>query len=358
MKEKLHIVHVIPTLRFGGAERFVVDLANNLDEKKFISTIILFSDDAPLRSELYPHVKIVIIKKKGKLSFRLFFDLKKLFKKIHPDIVHTNLFGADVWARIVAHRMHIPVVTTEHNINVGEGRIKHMIKKYLYSYSTFYTCPSNAIAGYMNHAFGIKSRHISIIRYGIDIQKFIKVKRIPDFASPRFLIIGRLVQQKGHAIALSALAQLKKYNWHLDIVGGGEDYGLIKRMILNLEISDRVRMIEPTTNTPSVYGLSDIVLVPSNWEGLGMVVMEAMATGRLVVGSETGGIPEMIDHKKNGLLVKPSSVDALKDMLLWIFKNPKACKVLAKSAKEKAQNEFEIYNMIEEYQKIYSRIIT
>ena len=54
-----------------------------------------------------------------------------MVKKIKPDIVHTHLFGGDVWGRVTAHKLHIPVVTTEHNVNIGEGIIKHLVKRFL-----------------------------------------------------------------------------------------------------------------------------------------------------------------------------------------------------------------------------------
>ena len=358
LEKKIHIVHIIPTLDFGGAERFVIDLVNNLDSKLFRSTIILFSKHAPLRSSITnKDVDVRIIEKKGTLSFHLFSDIKQELQTLKPDVVHTNLFGGDVWGRIAAQRMNIPIVTTEHNINVGEGMIKHKVKKMLRTYSNIYTCPSKAVKTYMQSAYAI-NKHIHVIRYGIELKTFTSLS-LPRFHKPfRLLIIGRLVEQKGHITALHALSQLKQYDWTLDIVGDGESRQSIKRMVTALELQDRVTMYPATSNTAKVYSKSDVVLVPSHWEGLGIVVMEAMAAGRLVVGTKTGGIPEMIDHKKNGVLVDPKSAQSLVKGLAWCFDHIKACAVLAKVARGKATHEFGVDEMTVAYEKIYTSLVT
>ncbi len=195
MDKRVHIVQIIPTLRYGGAERLVVDLVNTLDEKKFRSTVLLFSHDHPLKSAIR-HADIIEVEKKGKISFLLFGDIKKQLKERAPDIVHTHLFGADVWGRVAAGQLGIPIVTTEHNINKSEGIIKHGIKHLLRGTSDAYIAPSEAIASYMMHAYGIH-KNISVIQNGIDTKKFLDIPHAKLGSSLRFLLIGRWVKQKG-----------------------------------------------------------------------------------------------------------------------------------------------------------------
>jgi len=356
MNKKIHIVHVIPTLSFGGAERFVVDLVNNLDRKKFCSTIITLSNNNPLGSEV-KNADIVVVPKKGKVSLHLFNDLERVFKRIKPDIVHTNLFGGDFWARVSAYKVGIPVVTTEHNINVGEGLIKKIIKRHIKNYSKAYSCPSKAIQSFMKKSYGI-SKNIDVIRYGIDLSKFLSIKSIPNFEKDlRLLIVGRLSSQKGHITALKALKQLKDYPWKLDIVGDGEDKKKIEKKILSFGLSGRVNIHKSTKNVQDVYSKTDVLLVPSHWEGLGRVVMEGMASERLIIASRTGGIPEMVDNEKNGFLVKARSVKEIKSALKNIFEHPEIGKGIANRARVKAGKEFGMDKMVESYENIYNKII-
>ena len=353
---KIKLLHIIPTLRFGGAERFVIDLVNHLDKDVYEPHILLFKDDQPLAHELKKHVTVHIAEKTGKLGLDLFGKLGDIIEKIEPDIVHTNLFGGDVWGRIVAHRRGIPVFTTEHNINVSEGWLKHRVKQLLNDYSDEYSCPSQAIASYMQEEYGAPD-NIHVIRYGIDLNRFTSIKREVKLSRPRILLLGRLVKQKGHITALQALAHLKNYDWQLDVVGSGEEESWLRQMVADLELSDRVHFHGATADTPTAYKRADIVLVPSHWEGLGMVVMEAMASERVVIASKTGGIPEMIDHKKNGLLVEPQHVDDLKDALVWTFENQKAALLLAKAARKKARAEFGMETMVNKYDELYKAMV-
>jgi hypothetical protein len=100
--KNLHIVHIIPWLGFGGAERSVVDLVNH-SNPLIRYTIILFFDHKPFAALITSsNVQIKVVQKRGKLSLGLLFALKKLLKQLQPDVVHTHLFGGDVWGRLAA----------------------------------------------------------------------------------------------------------------------------------------------------------------------------------------------------------------------------------------------------------------
>lgn len=356
MEKRAHIVQIIPTLRYGGAERVVIDLVNNLDERYFRSTILLLSHDHPLKS-LVRHADIVEVEKKGKISPHLFGDIKKQLQELRPDVVHTHLFGADVWGRMAARKLHIPVVTTEHNINKGEGIIKHGVKYWLGDTSNAYVAPSQAVASYMARAYDVPKKNICVIQNGIDTKQFIDIRH-PEWKTPlRFLLIGRLVKQKGHMIALEALAKMKQFDWRLTIVGEGEGEGALRRAIARLKLTDRVVMLPPTRDTASVYTAHDIVLVPSLWEGLGLVVMEAMAAGRLVIGSDIGGIPELITHNKTGLLFDAGDVKSLRAILGWCVHNQEKLMPLAEAGRVFAKEQCDIQQMIEGYERVYSHLL-
>lgn len=357
MDRRAHIVHIIPTLRYGGAERVVVDVVNHLDEKRFRFTILLLSHDHPLKS-LVRHADIVEVEKKGKISMHLFGDIRKQLRELAPDIVHTHLFGADVWGRVAARQLHIPVVTTEHNINKGEGIVKHGVKYWLGDTSCAHIAPSEAVASYMSRAYDIPKKNISVIRNGINTRDFLDV-HAPAWKSPlRFLLIGRLSKQKGHLLALNALAQMKQFDWRLTIVGEGEERGAILRAVDRLKLADRVTLLPPTRDTAAVYTAHDIVLVPSLWEGLGLVVMEAMAAGRLVIGSEIGGIPELITHNTTGLLFDSGDVKSLRSILGWCVHNQEKLAPIAEAGRAYAKEHFDVQNMVEGYERVYRSILT
>lgn len=358
-KNKLHVVHIIPTLAFGGAERVVVDLANNIDQKKFKTSIILFFDDQPLRQMITADVDVHVVSKKGKISVALIAALKKKLSELKPDIVHTHLFGSDVWGRIAASQLGIPVITTEHNINASEGALKQVIKKLLRNATKAYVAPSHAIADDMSVRYLIPKERVTVIYNGIDSQKFSQKTLPPSFQDPlRCLIVGRLVKQKGHTAAIAALAQLHDISWTLTIVGNGEEKSRIEKCIRAYELEDRIMILPATTDIASVYKTHDVVLVPSLWEGLGLVVMEAMAAGRLVVASHTGGISELIEQQKTGVLVPAGESLLLADTLRWVYNHKPVCKEIAKRAKKYAEQNFDLSVMVKEYERLYNTLVT
>lgn len=357
IKGRIHIVHVIPSLAFGGAERFLIDLVNHSDPKRFWYSIILFFDDMPLGKELTSKVSsIKIIPKKGKISRGLFKQLRGLYRNLEADVVHTHLFGGDFWGRIAAHQMGIPVITTEHGFNQHEGRLKHLVRWYLKNYSDYYTAPSKVLKDYMVKRYGIR-KPIDVIPHGIELKRFESIPPLASIKPLRFVIIGRLVKQKGHDVALRALATLKDFSWHLDIVGEGEEKKQLERISLALGIGERVRFLPPTEHIPRILQDAHVLLVPSRTdEGFGIVAMEGMAAGRLVIASAAGGLKEVVRNGKNGLLVPPGDVEGLKKKLLWCFEEGNELKRLAKDARKFAATYFDIDTVVKEYEDIYLKL--
>lgn len=352
--QPLHVVHIIPTLTYGGAERFVVDLINASDPAQVRFTIIILQNNQPLSADIQSgKAEIIVVPKRGKISILLFFELQKTLRRLHPDVVHTHLFGGDFWGRVAAHYLHIPVVTTEHNTNVDESVWKRFIKRRLRTYSQIYTAPSKAVADFATATYGISK--VIVTKFGIPLTKFNLAP--PTFTSPvRMLLLGRLEPQKGHTVALSAFAKLKHLDWHLTIVGAGSLLPEIQGQIKTLQLTKRVQILPPTRDVAHLLVETDVLILPSLWEGLGIVVMEAMAAGRLVVASRVGGVPELIRSDENGLLVSPGSSEELAKALQWVIEHPKEAKTMAKAAKEHAVMSFGIQKMADEYTKIYEEL--
>ena len=356
MPKLIKIVHIIPTLRFGGAERFVVDLINHCDPNLFSFSIITFSSDIPLAKELQKKINIRVVPKTNKLGWGLTSQLVKVLQDLKPDLVHTHLFGADVWGKRAAHQLGLPVITTEHNINVGESWLKNLIKKQVNKSTDAWVASSEAILVDLRNRYGLK-QVISVIRYGIDLARW---KAVPPLnyklETVNFLILGRLVKQKGQAIALKALAQLQPYQWKLQIVGSGEDELELKQLTERLGLAKRVNFIPATSKVVPIMERAQVELVPSVWEGLGIVVMEALAAGRLVVASRVGGIPELLSTQ-TGYLVESGSVTAWKNVLEKILEQPFFIqKPLIVAGQKQALTHFGMEQMISAYQKIYAQI--
>lgn len=353
----VHIVFIIQSLGVGGAEMSLVNLINFSDSKRYRFSIIVIENIltvAPLikRSD----VQIKHVPKRGKVSRHLIRDLARALKEMQADIVHTHLFTADIWGTLAAHTLSLPTVVTEHNVNREYGFLRTLIKRWFGRHSDRYVACSETVKNYMLDTYAI-TKSIAVIPNGIQIASFAKSPVMRDGEPWRLAIVGRLVEQKGHAIALRALAQLKDIQWELQIVGEGPLQSRLQELATELYISDRVSFSSFTNDIVGIFSTTDVVLVPSLWEGLGVVAREAMAAGRLVVASETGGLEESVTSGENGWLVLPQNVFAWTERLKHCFDHPEENLVLARAAKEFAREHFAMEKMVDEYNKVYQSLV-
>ncbi|HRH23926.1 MAG TPA: glycosyltransferase [Candidatus Magasanikbacteria bacterium] len=354
--KKIHVVHIIPKLGFGGAERFVVELAKHVSSHTIRQTVITLWDDRPLMGELPDSASCMVFPFDGIGYASRIPRLKKLLTEIEADVVHTHLFSADLWGRLAAHAAKIPVVTTEHNINVGESWLWGTIKRTMKHFSRVYTAPSHAVAAYMKTAYGIALKDTRVIMHGIELEHFTKIKPAAFTEPYQLLMIGRIVEQKGHTIALDALHKLTDISCTLTIVGEGEKKESLMRYAKELGVSDRVIWKSATENVSKEYAAADIVLVPSRWEGLGIVVLEALASERLVIGSRVGGIPEIITDGENGRLIPGENSDALADAIRASVENYLVTKKIAKQGRAWVKERGNVVRMAEAYEALYQEV--
>ena len=351
-----HIVHIIPTLLYGGAERTVVDLVLHSDPARFKHTIIVFFDKIPMADNLNTKsVQVIVVPKKNKLGWGLVGDLKAELRRLQPDIVHTHLAGADIWGRLAAWQLGIPVVTTEYNVK-DDNWFHWFAKRLMCNLSARYIAFSDDVKAFMLSAYKIK-KPIDVILPGIKLEKFASESIVAHKGAWRLAIIGRLAKQKGHKLALYALAQLKEYNWQLQIVGQGKLELALRNLAEKLEIQGQVIFTPPTNDVPSILKNTDLLLMPSLWEGLGIVAMEGMAAGVPVVGFKCPGLRAIIQDGVTGLLAEEASISGLVKKLTWCFDNRDNCAEIALRARAYARDNFGIDKMVSKYEELYVKLL-
>ena len=348
------VTHIIPTMEIGGAQRLIVDLINASKDCGRTHEIIVFYDKLDLISEIKVPFKLQIVKKDSKLGLIYFAKLKKALLESGPDLVHTHLFGADLWGRVAARQLNLPVVTTEHNINLSEGWFKEKIRSYLRNHSDQYIAVSRQVKEYLQNKHEIK-KPITVIRNGVDLNRFSGIEK-PVFANPvKLLIVGRLVKQKGHEVVLKSLSRCLDLSWELTIAGSGEEELILKRLVNDLKLKAEVNFMSATHEVEQLYARHDIVLMPSLWEGQGIVAMEALASGRLLIASDLSSIREMI----NGGCAKfvHGDIAGWSNEIRLCLADTDNNKKIAQAGREWAMNNFSIQATVRKYLEIYDRII-
>jgi glycosyltransferase involved in cell wall biosynthesis len=196
---------------------------------------------------------------------------------------------------------------------------------------------------------------IELVYNGIDIDKFRNAKEYPKGKNDKFVImeIGRLQRLKGHKELINAFSLLLKEfdDIELNIVGEGEERENIENQIKELGIEKYVKLLG-FVPTEKVIKKADVVVLPSYSESLPLILLEAMAASKLVIASNVGGIPEIINNDKSGFLIDMRKKNDLFEKLLFILRNRENLNVYAKNGYETANEIFSKKKMLELTKKI------
>lgn len=351
-------MHIIDGLALGGAEQIMATLATEMRGRGYQPTVVTLSRvvagqpyEEILRSA---GVEVIRCAKRTKTAFHLFRDLTHLMRAQHPDLVHTHLFAADVWGGMCAYRSHIPTISTEHNINREEGRMKHWLKYRTHRYRHAIAAVSHAVAENIAHECPSARTVTRVIPNGIDVKRFHIARRTKG--TPVISVIGRLERQKGHTDLLAALPLVTQpYEAHF--YGTGSQRHTLLRTITELRLTNRVHLHEPVQAIEQVYAQSDIVVVPSRWEGFGLVAVEAMAAGCAVVVSDVDGLKEVVTHDTDGMRVNMRKPEIVAQTLNELLVNPQRRARLGAAAQQTVTQHYSRSTMLAAYEQLYQSLL-
>lgn len=300
----MKILFVITGLGVGGAEKVVTSLADKLVEKGHtVKIAYLTGPDLTLPSN--PNIEVIPLNVISKISLpQAYFKLVRLIKNFKPDVVHSHMFHANIFSRLIRLNINIPVlVCTAHNTNEG-GKIRMMAYRVTDRLANINTNVSKeAVDAFVVKGATPAGRMISVVN-GIDTEKFYYDIVARDSMSIKstikqnklLLAVGRLESQKDYPNLLNAISLLKndRQDFHLFIVGDGVLKDDLEILIDRLSISDCVSLLGIRQDIRELMSSTDAFVLSSAWEGFGLVVAEAMACERVVVATDSGGVKEVM----------------------------------------------------------------
>jgi glycosyltransferase involved in cell wall biosynthesis len=253
-----------------------------------------------------------------------------------PSLLHAHwIFPQGTVAVVLGKLFRTPVLVTAHGGDAFalRGSILGTIKRWTIKHCAAWTSNTNATAD----ALGPDLPKPHIIPMGIDYEKFAAgnaqaVLKSNNQQKTILLFVGRLVEKKGVADLIAAVAGLPNDllgRIELWIIGDGVERERLKTLVVDLKIEDKVvfhgRL--PNAILPDYYAAADIFIAPSivdtncDTEGQGVILLEAMASGTAVISTRTGGVAEIIEHGKTGLLVEPKQIKPLSEAITQLLLN-------------------------------------
>lgn len=316
----MEVFLVITGLGMGGAETQVISLADKFAEKGLDVTIAYMLEPVMVEPK-NKNVKLVWLGA-TKSPFGMLTALKnlvKLIRKNKPAVVHSHMYHANILARVA--RIFAPVsklVSTAHNTNEG-GKVRMLTYRLTNCLSDVFTNVSIDAVRAFEQKKAVSKGKILAVGNGIDVAHFRfssaarnNIRVDLGLAEKKvFIAIGRFQAQKDYPNLIDAFAKVvsSNDNCHLLIVGDGELRSVIEEKIAQLDLQRSVTLLGVRKDIPDLLSTSDVFVLSSAWEGFGLVVAEAMSCERIVIGTDSGGVANIID--RYGYVVSPRDPDSL-----------------------------------------------
>ena len=204
----------------------------------------------------------------------------------------------------------------------------------------------------------VKPERIAVLRPGIGFAEIEARSREPldpgleerlaSFPPRRLTHAAMLREEKGHFVMLEALARLRPPDLCYVVAGEGALEAALRNRTRELGLEGNVCFAGLVRNLPALYARSELVVMPSTYEPLGMAQIEALGLGVPVVASRVGGIPETVEDRKTGLLVPPSDVQAWSEALAWALQNPQKMRALAAAGRTDVRHRYDLAKILDE----------
>jgi glycosyltransferase involved in cell wall biosynthesis len=304
---------------------------------------------------------------RGKFDPRTLPDLLKIIRDQQPDILHLHGYGATNFGRLAGALKGIPRIVHEHVVIEDQPAYQTLADAVLSPLTTRAIAISPTVEKFMVERRKIDPDQIDCFFYGIPLSDFttssesvIQRKRQELGIKPEQPIVcsvGRLDKQKGQTYLLSAakdvVAQVPDVVFL--VVGDGPAFASLKEQRDRLGLADSVIFTGHRDDVPDLLAMSDVVALPSLWEGGPITLFEAMSVGKPVVGTPVGLMPEVIEEGRTGHLVPVEDAESLAARLVELLDHPERAAKMGKEA-HKAVQKYDLSNAVERLTGLYRDI--
>ncbi len=317
------------------------------------------------RSGMIDNVKEGFFVKFQFLTFIIFNVVNSCWKLKDMDIIHVQWpIPNGLGALFLKWIYNVPYIDTVYGEEVYLSKRYHVtnILKFLLHWSSNIITISNATYRECLN-IELSESKLDIIPFGVDTSFYKPVNVVKNKEIFQILSVGYLIERKGFTYLISSIKEVLKEhgNIKLNIVGSGPEEQKIKNHITNLNLEEHVEIISNISDEEllKMYNSSDLFVLPSivdsqgNTEGLGVVLIEAMACKLPVIGSNIGGIPDIVEDGVTGLLVPQKNVSELSKSINKIIENPDISERIAEKGYKMVKSNFSWERIAKDYIDVY-----
>ncbi len=376
MKKK--ICYIITKGNWGGGQKYVYNLATSLPKDKF-ETFVITGEGKILKNKLEDKGMRVyeISSLKRDMSFiseiKTFWSIFKIVQKEKPDVLHLNSPKASGIGAVVGRILLTPnIIQTAHGWSFNENRnLLSRFLIYIFSWITVALCYKTIVIAKnekkqaLSMPF-IREKKVALIRNGIEEIKYIEKNIVRDALLNRISVpkesvaketiwigtISELHKNKGLKYVINALSKVKT-PFLFFVIGEGEEREYLENLIMRNGMQKKVFLLGFIDIANLYLKAFDIFTLTSIKEGLPYTLLEAGMAGLPIISSDIGGIPDIIDDGKNGLLNRKGDEKEITKDIEYLISNPKVGAEFGKKIKVKIEKEFSIEQMLKKTINLY-----
>lgn len=365
----MKILFIITGLGIGGAEKQVVDLADEYTYLGHNVTIMSLTNEIITKPKSST-VNIINMKmKKNFFSFlKTYIAARKLIKNISPEIVHSHMVHANLFARFLRITVKIPLLVCTAHSSFEGSRLRMFMYRITDRLCNVTTNVSNEATESSIRRKSVKKNRIITMYNGIDTSRFrfnisyrneMRHSFGLDRNTPLLLAVGRLQPAKDYPNLLHAFANLPPEYSHakLFIIGGGDEEKALKTLSNTLGINKRVIFLGFRNDIEKWISAADVFILSSAWEGFGLVVAEAMSSECIVVATDCGGVKEVLNGY--GFLVPTKDSVYLSEKIVHAISLDHETKnKMKKSSKKYVLDNFSIETIAKKWLGLYTSLLS
>jgi glycosyltransferase involved in cell wall biosynthesis len=360
------ILHAIETAGPGGAETVVLELASHLDPSRFRSIAILPPGNWLPQALQGRGIPTRVVKSKSWHDSRLLRTMTELIRKERVDLIHSHLPDQNFYSCIAGLFTRRKTIVTYHGDlpPSRNGRTRRAFKEWIVRHTASkIVVVSEYLKGSLLKAGAPREKLVRIYN-GIDSSRYSVspggVLRRELGCLPGSQIIGMVAnmrKSKGleYFVRAARIVSESFPQTHF-VVAGETEIEMEKKLsclVRELSLDDRFTFLGFREDIPQVLAEFDVFALASVSEGLSIATIEAMASGRPVVVTRSGGPQEIVEDRKTGLLVPPADPHALASGICELLRSPQLAERLGKSARAEAESRFSRNRMVREYESLY-----
>jgi glycosyltransferase involved in cell wall biosynthesis len=359
----------------GGAEHLTMQIAERLDPECFESIVCAtrfsaFEQGRETVGEAAAQlgragVRFLGLDRRTRAHVWAWWSLVRLLRRERVDVIHAHKFGSNVWGVVFGRLCGVPVVVThEHGWSFEGRRIKMFLDRELIARgSDAFIAVSREDRRRMIEIERIDPGTAVFVPNGIPplpppSGRDVRAELGIGSGDPVVISVGFLRRPKTMDVLIEAAARIAPRFPRLKvlIVGEGADRPVYENLVERLGVAGTVELLGLRSDVPDLLVASDVAVLSTDSEGSPLSVMEYMDAGLPVVATRVGGIPDLIDHGVEGLLVERRDADGLGSAIARLLSEPAEARLMGEHARERRRREFDIDVMVRNLEDLYLRL--